>query len=189
MSLSAGAAGAAVADTTLTEREPTDTGIITITLSRDLASGEIAEVPLALTTSTGMVIAETDAARRDFTLSASGTGVSLSDENTAGPKVTITGGAATEQVATLTFAATSRDDGDLDLDRLRVALGGLTQSSLGTVLDGGIEAGAGLNRDFIDIIDYRDPAVVLSTASIDLKERFTRALPTTCNSPPTPAPR
>ena len=54
-----------------------------------------------------------------------------------------------------------------------MALGGLTQSSLGTVLDGGIEAGAGLNRDFIDIIDYRDPAVVLSTASIDLKERFT----------------
>ena len=164
---------AAGADTTLTEREPTDTGSLTITLSRDLAPGEIAEVPLALTTSTGLVIAETDAARRDFTLSASGTGVSLSDENTAGPKVTITGGAATEQVATLTFAATSRDDGDLDLDRLRVALGGLTQSSLGTVLDGGIEAGAGLNRDFIDIIDYRDPAVVLSTASIDLKERFT----------------
>ena len=173
VSLSAGAAGAAVADTTLTEREPTDTGSLTITLSRDLAPGEIAEVPLALTTATGMVIAETDAARRDFTLSASGTGVSLADENTAAPKVTITGGAATEQVATLTFAATSRDDGDLDLDRLRVALGGLTQSSLGTVLDGGIEAGAGLNRDFIDIIDYRDPAVVLSTASIDLKERFT----------------
>ena len=163
---------AASADTTLTEQEPTDTGSLTITLSRDLAPGEIAEVPLALTTTTGMVIAETDAARRDFTLSASGAGVSLADENTAAPKVTITGGAATEQVATLTFAATSRDDGDLDLDRLRVALGGLTQSSLGTVLDGGIEAGAGLNRDFIDIIDYRDPAVVLSTASIDLKERF-----------------
>ena len=74
---------AAGADTTLTEREPTDTGSLTITLSRDLAPGEIAEVPLALTTSTGLVIAETDAARRDFTLSASGTGVSLSDENTA----------------------------------------------------------------------------------------------------------
>ena len=163
---------AAGADTTLTEREPTDTGSLTITLSRDLAPGEIAEVPLALTTATGMVIAEADAAQRDFTLSASGAGVSLADEKTAAPKVTITGGAATEQTATLTFAATSRDDGDLDLDRLQVRFGLLTNSSLGTVLDGGIEAGAGLNRENIDIIDYRDPAVVLSTASIDLKERF-----------------
>ena len=161
------------ADTTLTEREPTDTGSLTITLSRDLAPGEVAVVPLALTTTTDVVIAETDAALRDFTISASGAGVSLADENTASPKITITGGAATEQVATVTFAATPRDDGDLDPDRLRVAFGLLTNTSLGTVLDGGIEAGAGLNRETIDIIDYRDPAIVLSTASVNLKERFT----------------
>ncbi len=162
---------AAGADASITEQDPADTGTVLITLSRDLATGEIADIPLSLTSTTGTVIAESDTSLRDFTFTASGTGVTLTGALTATPRVRITGGNATEQTATLAFAATTRDDGDQTNDRVRVTFGSLTSPGLATVLDGGIEANTGVvNRASIDIIDYRTPALVLSQSSMTLIE-------------------
>ena len=123
----------------IVEGDATSKVSLTLTLGRDLVAGEVADVPLVITSATGVAIAAANAADRDYILSATGTGVTLTGANTAAPKVRITGAAATEQSATIDFTATARDDGDETGDSFTVKLGDLTAAGVATGLSGGLE--------------------------------------------------
>ncbi len=128
-----------VAAPRIVEGDTTSKVSLTLTLGRDLVAGEVANVPLVITSASGVAIAAANAADRDYILSASGTGVTLTGANTAAPKVRITGAAATEQSATIDFTATARDDGDETGDSFTVKLGDLTAAGVATGLSGGLE--------------------------------------------------
>ena len=134
VSLSAGGS------TTLAEGDATSKASLTLSLGRDLAQGEVAEIPLDITSATGVAIAGTGAANRDYVLTATGAGVTLAGAGTAAPKITFTGAGGTERSAAVEFTATARDDGDEDHETFTVVLGNLADSSLATNLSGGLEA-------------------------------------------------
>ena len=123
----------------IVEGDATSKASLTLTLGRDLVAGEVVDVPLVITSATGVAVAAANAADRDYILSATGTGVTLTGANTAAPKVRITGAAATEQSATIDFTATARDDGDETGDSFTVKLGDLTAAGVATGLSGGLE--------------------------------------------------
>ena len=126
--------------TALAEGDATTSVSLTLRLSRDLKPGEIAEIPLNITSATGVAIKAGNAANRDYILTASGTGVTVTDTTKAKPKIKLTGASGTEQVATIKITATARDDGDAQHERFTVALGNLADSALATTLSGGLEA-------------------------------------------------
>ena len=134
VSLSAGAS------TTLVEGDATSKVSLTLQLGRDLVVGEVAEIPLSITSATGVAITGTGAANRDYVLTATGTGVTLSGAGTAAPKIKLTGAGGTERSAVVELTATARDDGDEEHETLTVALGNLADSGLATTLSGGLEA-------------------------------------------------
>ena len=176
VTLSASTSLIAPGTVTITERVAAHTATLTLALARDLAPGEIAEVPLALSSATGAVIAATSAAARDFTLRAGGTGVSMSARDTAAPKIRFTGGAGTERTATLTITPTSRDDGDTAQDRVRIRLGDLSAATLATNLGGGLAASDdGLpstqdNQVWLNIQDHKPAGVTISHRTLAHRE-------------------
>ena len=123
--------------TALLEGDATSKVSLTLSLGRDLAAGEVAEIPLDVTSATGVAIAGKGAGNRDYVLTATGDGVTLAGAETAAPKVTFTGAGGTERSAAVVLTATARDDGDEGHETFTVALGSLGDSSLATNLSGG----------------------------------------------------
>ncbi|MCY3843223.1 MAG: hypothetical protein OXH69_06730, partial [Acidobacteria bacterium] len=125
----------------LTEGDANSKASLSLTLGRALGPDEVVEVPLAITSATGAVIAETDAAARDYLFSAIGRGVTFSGQLTAAPKVKITGdGARNRQGATIELGGTARDDGDEADETLSLTFGDLDAQGLATTLSGGLAA-------------------------------------------------
>ena len=76
-------------DPDMAEGDASDTATLTVTLGRRMYAGEAVVVPFTLATSTGARLPGN--ATPDFTVSASGTGVTIARDNTATPSVTFTG--------------------------------------------------------------------------------------------------
>ena len=108
-------------DTRMSEGNASATAMATITLSRPLLSGEMINLPLTLTTTTGAGLP--GSATPDFTVSATGTGVTNAALTSATPTVILAGSdSQTVQTALVTFTPTSRDDGDSSHEAINVAL-------------------------------------------------------------------
>ena len=125
------------ASTTLTEGDTSTSATLTLRLGRALVAGEIVEVPLAITSSTGAVISELTDGNRDYLLSVSGTGVTGSLVRRPNPKVKFTGAAGVRE-ATITLTATARDDDDEDHETLSITLGNIQANNLATSISGGV---------------------------------------------------
>ena len=150
-------------DVSMLEQSSTDSVTLTVTLERDLAAGEIVEVPLAFSTSAGLSLPGQSQAHIEVR-SASGTGVTLHDAGTTSPKVRFTGGAGTEQVAGVLIGATGIDDGNTTDDAFTVALGNLSDSNLATQLTGTVAASSVSSSVILTLRD-NDAFVAVSDAS------------------------
>ena len=135
------------ADKALTEGNPGDTAVVTLALGRSLAVGEVAEIPLLLSSATGAALPGVYAPA--FSLQAGG-GVTLTGADTPTPTVRFEGGA---QTATLTFAATANVDEDETDETVTVAFGELAAAGLATNLDGGLLATTAAERVTLTITD------------------------------------
>ena len=147
------------ASTTLTEGDTSTSATLTLRLGRALVAGEIVEVPLAITSSTGAVISELTDAKRDYLLAVSGTGVTGNLVRRPNPKVKFTGAAGVRE-ATLTLTATARDDEDEDHETLSITLGNIQANNLATSISGGVVAHASDN----------DPQTPENTVAITIQD-------------------
>ena len=161
------------ASTTLTEGDTSTSATLTLRLGRALVAGEIVEVPLAITSSTGAVISELTDANRDYLLDASGAGVSRTWVRRPNPKIKFTGAAGVRE-ATITLTATARDDGDEDHESLSITLGDIQANGLATKVSGGVVAHDADNdpqtaENIVDIIIQDDeglkPELIIDWAS------------------------
>ncbi|MYH46478.1 MAG: hypothetical protein F4127_07535, partial [Gammaproteobacteria bacterium] len=132
------------------EGDPNATVDINLNLDRALTAGEVAEIPLRLSSATGAALPGQSGAL--FRLAAvTGTGVSASGLGGAAPIVSFEGAGA--QQATLTFAATALRDADGADEKIEVAIGDLQASHLATNLEGGAAPVTALARQEFTVKD------------------------------------
>ena len=120
-------------------------GHFRLALGRDLAPGEVIDVPLALASDTGVAlpgaaVPDIRLARVDVIRAPAGDArpVALVDAATATPKVRFSGGWRASWTARVELRlASDADDGDFEPDRFTVALGALSDPALGTNVAGG----------------------------------------------------
>ncbi len=124
-------------DMEMGEGDPTNTAVMTVSLSRQLIAGESLVARITLATSTGARLP--GHATPDFAVTASGTGVALSNQTSATPLLTFTGSDSnTVQTATVTLTPiANRDDGDADDETITATLDLVTGTGSGTVVTGG----------------------------------------------------
>ena len=127
-------------DPTMSEGDASDPATLTVTLSRRMYAGEIIAAPIVLATSTGARLP--NHAMPDFTVSASGAGVSLVNATGTTPRVVFTGhDSNTVQTATVTLTPVDgRDDGDVVDETITATLTSLGVTGLETVISGGVAA-------------------------------------------------
>ena len=110
----------ATSDVTFREQTPSDTAAVTVRLERRLYTGEQLAVPLEYF-ATGVV--GHDETSRSYTLSASGTGVTIGRPMSFAPYVRFTGSdTGPVREATVTLTPTNNDDGDMVDGSIRLAL-------------------------------------------------------------------
>ena len=153
-------------DLLLREQTPSDKAQVTVTLGRDLAAGEVVEVPLAFATTDGVALP--GAAQPHIAVTARGTGVTLQGATTTAPVVRFTGGAGTERVATVEMAATATRDANLTNDTFTVGLGDLAAATLGTTVSGGAVATGGSNQARLTLVDNQEAFEVSLAGGGDL---------------------
>ena len=131
-------------DRDMAEGDATDTATLTLTLGRRLHTGEAVVVPFTLATSTGARLP--GHSTPDFTVSASGAGVTIARDSTATPSLTFTGhGTNVVQTATVTLTpVANRDDGDMDHEAVTATLA--SNSVLGSTAGSGTTVGGGAAR-------------------------------------------
>ena len=140
----------------------------TVELGRALVAGEIIEVPLSVT-GTG-----TDVEPADWSLSETGTGVVLSNENTMTPLLRFENAGAQTAELTLTANGDNTVEGG-GSETYVIALGpdgdvpnGFDHSSLNTNVGGGADPHSGSNTFSVQVDDAtltEDPAIVLTPAT------------------------
>ena len=155
---------------TITEEDATSSATMTISLARALGvdplgtGSEEVKVPVALTTSTGAALP--GSASPLFTVTASGTGVSVGDANTATPTITFTGhGTDVVQTATVTFTPTANGDSDMTSETVTATMGTLTSSNV----DGGVSKGSATSATLTIADDDAPPELsvaVVGSASL-----------------------
>ncbi|MCY4067844.1 MAG: hypothetical protein OXE79_01880, partial [Acidimicrobiaceae bacterium] len=169
VSSSAGSATAAVTETESTSVSLSGTarivensnrqGSVTVTLGRALVAGEVVAVPLTLTSSTG---ARIGGSTPDFTMMATGTGVTLSGATTAAPAVTFSGAGA--QTAELIFQGTANSDDDMIAETVSIGFGNLATASA-TNVSGGAAANSAMNTASLQILDESGASGEIVTTS------------------------
>ena len=123
-------------DTAMTEGKAAETATLTVSLGRRLYAGEVIVAPFTLATTTGARLPGSmdsdNNANHDFTVSASGNGVTVIDAGTTSPDIKFTGhDTNTVQTATVTLTpVANRDDGDTEDESLTARLG--SNSALGS---------------------------------------------------------
>ena len=127
----------ASSDMEMGEGDASNTAVMTVSLGRGLISGESVVAPITLATSTGARLPGN--ATPDFTVAATGTGVALSNQTSATPRLTFTGSDSnTVQTATVTLTPVANlDDGDVADETITATLSLVTGTSSGTVMTGG----------------------------------------------------
>ena len=131
-------------DTQMREGDASNTATLTFRLGRQLHGGEVVVVPFTLTTTTGARLPGN--ATPDFTVSATGTEVSITGANTATPRLTFTGHETnTVQTATVTLTpVANRNDGDTAREEITATLA--PDSVLGSTSGTGTTVGGGAIR-------------------------------------------
>ncbi len=143
---------------TITEGDTTSAADVTVQLGRALVAGEVLEVPLVLSSTTGATLSGSTAA---FTISKkSGTGVTLSGATTASPTLVFSGTGA--RTAVLAFTASSRSDDDTADESVAVSLGGLDANGLATNIGGGASADPDASSATLTITDSNSAGVSIS---------------------------
>ncbi len=124
-------------DMEMTEQDASDTATLTVSLGRPLVAGESVVARITLATGTGARLP--GHGTPDFAVTASGTGVVLSNATTATPLVTFTGSDSnTVQTATVTLTpVAAADDGDTSDEEVTATLSVVTGTGSGTVVTGG----------------------------------------------------
>ena len=123
-------------DMELGEGDTSNTAVMTVTLGRGLIAGESLVARITLATSTGARLP--GHATPDFEVTATGTGVALSNQTSATPLLTFTGSDSnTVQTATVTLTPIATDDGDAVDEELTATLSLVTGTGSGTVVTGG----------------------------------------------------
>ena len=161
-------------DPTMSEGDASNPATLTVTLSRRLYAGEIIAAPIVLATSTGARLP--NHATPDFTVSASGTGVSLVNATGTTPRVVFTGhDSNTVQTATVTLTpVANRNDGDAMHETITAELTSLGVTGLETTVSGGVAEHSSDSAATLTIDD--DEAVcttqstVLSVSDIRMSE-------------------
>ncbi len=127
----------AATDMELGEGDTSNTAVLTVTLGRGLIAGESLVARITLATSTGARLP--GHATPDFAITATGTGVALSNQTSATPLLTFTGSDSnTVQTATVTLTPIANlDDGDAVDETLTATLSLVTGTGSGTVVTGG----------------------------------------------------
>ena len=160
-------------DLTMTEGNASDTATITVSLGRRLFADEMAKVPVNLASVTGANLPGT--ATPDFTVSASGDGVTITDATSDSPDVVFTGhDMNTVQSARVTLTpVANRDDGDTDHETLTATLAtdSVLSASDQSNLGGGMSRGTGFTAS-MSIADDEGapPGLVISEESFRLSE-------------------
>ncbi len=134
-------------------------GSVTVTLGRALVAGEVVAVPLTLTSSTE---ARIGGSTPDFTMMATGTGVTLSGATTAAPAVTFSGAGA--QTAELIFQGTANSDDDTTAETVSIGFGNLATASA-TNVSGGAAANSAMNTASLQILDESGASGEIVTTS------------------------
>ena len=127
----------AATDMELGEGDASNTAVLTVSLGRQLIAGESLVARITLATSTGARLP--DHATPDFAVTATGTGVALSNQTSATPLLTFTGsGSNTVQTATVTLTPIANlDDGDAVDEAITATLSLVSGTGSGTVVTGG----------------------------------------------------
>ena len=124
-------------DMEMTEQDASDTATLAVSLGRPLVAGESVVARITLATGTGARLP--GHGTPDFAVTASGTGVVLSNATTATPLVTFTGSDSnTVQTATVTLTpVAAADDGDTSDEEVTATLSVVTGTGSGTTVTGG----------------------------------------------------
>ncbi len=124
-------------DMELGEGDTSNTAVLTVTLGRGLIASESLVARITLATSTGARLP--GHATPDFAVTATGTGVVLSNQTSATPLLTFTGsGSNTVQTATVTLTPiATADDGDAVDETITATLSLVSGTGSGTVVTGG----------------------------------------------------
>jgi len=127
----------AATDIELGEGDASNTAVLTVSLGRGLIAGESLVARITLATSTGARLP--GHATPDFAVTATGTGVALSNQTSVTPLLTFTGSDSnTVQTATVTLTPiANRDDGDAVDEAITATLSLVTGTGSGTVVTGG----------------------------------------------------
>ena len=124
-------------DMEMGEGDASDTATLTVSSGRALVVGESVVATIALASGTGARLP--GHGTPDFAVSASGTGVVLSNAATATPRLTFTGSDSnTVQTATVTLTpVAAADDGDTSDEEITATLSVVSGTGSGTVVTGG----------------------------------------------------
>ena len=160
----------ASSDREMGEGDAANTAVMTVTLGRALISGESVVANVALATSTGARLP--DDGTPDFGVTATGTGVALSNQTSATPRLTFTGSDSnTVQTATVTLTPVANlDDPDADDETITATLSVLAGTGSGTVVTGGgvevtqASSMVTLSIDDDEAVPAGTPGITLSTA-------------------------
>ncbi|MYG39360.1 MAG: hypothetical protein F4201_00795, partial [Nitrospira sp. SB0677_bin_15] len=166
-------------DLSMFEGDASNTAVLTVTLGRQLVAGEVVVAPLVLASATGARLpGSTDGGGdpdNDFTVSASGTGVALTEANTANPVLTFTGhDTNTVQTATVTLTpVANRDDGDSADETVTARLASnsvLGASGSGTTVGGGAARHATNFQVSVAMLDNEGGGVTFAVSEVRLLE-------------------
>ncbi len=139
-------------DMTMSEGDPSDTAVVTVSMSRRLYAGESVDLTVALTSpSEAALPGETSP---DFTWAGSGTGVTVTGASGNTLRLVFEGhDTDTVETATITLTPTARDDGDNLNEIITAALSVLTGTGTQTNVNGGAAPHGTNNRVTLTIDD------------------------------------
>ena len=175
-------------DADMSEEDPSDTAVLTVSLSRRLYAGESIDAVVALTTSTGAALP--GSASPDFSVAVSGAGVTATGTSTANVRLVFTGhDTNTVQTATVTLTPVSgRDDGDTGDEMVAAALNVLSGTGTSTVISGGAAAHGSDNSVAVTIDDDDvpgTPGITVTPGDLRVLENGTATYTIALDSEPT----
>ena len=159
-------------DTQMEEQDASNTATLTVSLGRALIAGESVVATLTLASPTTMARLPGHATP-DFAVTASGTGVVLSNQTSATPRLTFTGhDTNTIQTATVTFTPiATADDGDAADETITATLSIVSGTGSGTVVTGGgVEVTSGSDVITLTIDDDETAACAAQSTVFSLRD-------------------
>ena len=156
-------------DSSLTEADATDSGELTILLSRRLYQGEIVSVPLMLSTTSGVKLPGN--ADPEFRLTVAGDGITATGTDTATPVVVLTGSNKSKiGKATVRLIPTSTRDNDKKRDVFSVKLGNPVGNGLKDVDINAVVQNPNATSAKVEILDSTPGVKITPVRTLTLSE-------------------